>query len=88
MNMYATPREGTYNYKSPNFNGSFNLQQVKVAVLGESEKQYLIRLTLPVGNHRQNDQMKVRKSNVRLHGMNDRPSVRSTYDYSAAFWNE
>lgn len=87
MNMYATPKEGTYNYKSPNFDGTFNLQQVKVAVLGESEKQYLIRLVLPVGNHRQNDQMKVRKRNVRLHGMTDRPSARSTYDYSAAFWN-
>ena len=88
MKMYATPKEGTYDYKSPNFDGTFNLQQVKVAVLGESEKQYLIRLVLPVGNHRQNDQMKVRKHNVRLHGMADRPSVRSTYDYSAAFWNE
>lgn len=88
MNMYATPREGTYDYKSPNFDGTFNLQQVKVAVLGESEKQYLIRLILPVGNHRQNDQMKVRKRNVRLHGMTDRPSARRKYDYSAAFWNE
>jgi len=88
MNLYATPKEGTYNYKSPNFDGTFNLQQVKVAVLGESKKQYLIRLALPVGNHRQNDQMKVRKHNVRVHGMTDRPSVRSTYDYSAAYWNE
>lgn len=88
MNLYATPREGTYDYKSPNFDGTFRCQPVKVAVLGESEKQYLIRLILPVGNHRQNDQMKVRKHNVRVHGMTDRPSVRSTYDYSAAFWNE
>lgn len=88
MNLYATPKDGTYNYKSPNFDGTYNLQQVNVTVLGESEKQYLIKLKLPVGNHRQNDQMKVRKRNVRLHGMTDRPSVRSTYDYSAAFWNE
>jgi hypothetical protein len=88
MNMYATPKEGTYDYKSPNFDGTFNLQQVKVAVLGESEKQYLIRLTLPVGNHRPNDQMKVRKHNVRVHGMTNRPSDRRTYDYSAAFRNE
>lgn len=88
MNLYATPKDGTYNYKSPNFDGTYNLQQVKVAVLGESEKQYLIRLALPVGNHRQNDQMKVRKHNVRVHGMTGSPSVRRTYDYSAAFWNE
>ena len=88
MNMYTTPKEGSYSHKMPNFDGTFRVQQVKVAVLGESEKQYLIRLILPVGNHRQNDQMKVRKHNVRMHGMTDRPSVRRIYDYSAAFWNE
>lgn len=88
MDMYAAPIEGTYNYKTPNFDGTFRIQPVKVAVLGESEKQYLIRLSCPTGRHRQYDQMKVRKHNVRLHGMADRPSVRSTYDYSAAFWNE
>lgn len=87
MNMYATPKEGTYSYKTPNFDGTFNLQQVKVAVLGESEKQYLIRLYCPMGHHRPNDQMKVRKHNVRVHGMSERLSVRRTYDYSDAYWN-
>lgn len=89
MNLYATPKEGTYNYKSPNFDGTFNLQQVKVAVLGESEKQYLIRLILPVGNHRQNDQMKVRKHNVRVRGMFADKTKRSStvYDHSGAWWN-
>ena len=48
--MYTTPKEGTYSHKMPNFDGTFSVQQVKVAVLGESEKQYLIRLILPVGN--------------------------------------
>ncbi len=93
MNMYTTPKEGTYNYKSPIFDGTFSVQQVKVAVLGESEKQYLIRLIQPVGNHRQNDQMKVRKHNVRMPnkvtsglGPNDKP-VRE-YDYSDKFWNQ
>lgn len=42
MNMYTTPKEGTYSHKMPNFDGTFSVQQVKVAVLGESEKQYLI----------------------------------------------
>ena len=89
MDMYATPKEGTYNYKSPNFDGTFNVQQVKVAVLGESEKQYLIRLILPVGNHRQNDQMKVRKHNERMHGMIATATVskRPAYDLSGAWWN-
>ena len=89
MDMYTTPKEGTYSYKSPNFDGTFNVQQVKVAVLGESEKQYLIRLILPVGNHRQNDQMKVRKHNVRMHGMIATATVskRPAYDHSGAWWN-
>lgn len=87
MNMYATPREGTYNYKSPNFDGTFSVQQVKVAVLGESEKQYLIRLILPVGNHRQNDRMKVRKRNVRVHGTTAAESIPAIPDQSRAWWH-
>lgn len=87
--MYATPKEGTYDFKSMNFDGTFNLQQVKVAVLGESEKTYLIRLRLPVGNHRQNDQMKVHKHNVQMHGMIATATVskRPAYDHSGAWWN-
>lgn len=89
--MYATPKEGTYDYKQPNFDGTFRVQQVKVAVLGESEKQYLIRLILPVGNHRQNDQMKVRKHNVHLHGMIATATAtvrkRPAYDQSGAWWH-
>ena len=90
MNLYATPKEGTYNYKSPNFDGTFNVQQVKVAVLGESEKQYPIRLILPVGNHRQNDQMKVRKHNVRMHGMIATESIAAMQmpDYRNAWWHD
>ena len=89
MNMYTTPKEGTYSYKTPNFDGTFNVQQVKVAVLGESEKQYLIRLILPVGNHRQNDQIKVRKRNVQMHGMIATATVskRPACDHSGAWWN-
>ncbi len=89
MNIYATPKEDTYNYKSPNFDGTFSVQQVKVTVLGESEKQYLIRLILPVGNHRQNDQLKVRKHNVQMHGMFATATVskRPAYDHSGAWWN-
>ncbi len=83
MNMYAQPIDGTYQYKQPNFDGTFRCQPVKVAVLGESDKQYLIRLILPMGNHRQNDTIKVRKHNVRLHAM----TAKREYDYSSAYWN-
>ncbi len=87
MEMYAAPVEGTYSYKTPNFDGTFRCQPVKVAVIGESEKQYLIRLYFPMGNHRPNDQMKVKKHNVKLHGMIERTAHRREYDYSKAFWN-
>ncbi len=86
MKMYENPKQGTYNHKTPNFDGTFNLQQVKVDVLGESEKQYLIRLILPVGHHRQNDQMKVRKHNVRLHDMTAQSNYSKNIDYSKAYW--
>lgn len=90
MKMYTTPQEGTYSHKMPNFDGTFSVQQVKVAVLGESEKQYLIRLILPVGNHRQNDQMKVRKHNVRMHGMFATESIAAMQmpDYRNAWWHD
>lgn len=87
MNMYTMPKQGVYQYKAPNYDGTFRSQQVKVAVLGESEKTYLIRLMLPVGNHRQNDQLKVRKHNVRLHGMTSQAVCRREYDHSEAWWN-
>lgn len=67
MNMYATPVEGLYYHKTPRFNGTFNIQQVAVLVLGESAKQYRIRLRLPVGNLRQGHETSVSKHSVRIH---------------------
>ena len=84
MNMYATPVEGMYNYKTPRFDGTFNIQQVAVLVLGESAKRYMVRLRLPVGNLRQGHEMPVRKRNVRLHRPETEPKQ---YDYSDAWWN-
>jgi hypothetical protein len=83
MNMYATPVEGMYNYKTPRFDGTFNIQQVAVLVLGESAKRYMIRLRLPVGNLRQGHETAVSKRNVRLHRPAPKPKQ---YDYSDAWW--
>lgn len=83
MNMYATPVEGLYDYKTPRFNGTFNVRQVAVLVLGESAKQYKIRLRLPVGNLRQGHEAVVSKRNVRLHRPAPQPKQ---YDYSDAWW--
>lgn len=81
--MYATPVEGLYNYKTPRFDGTFNIRQVGVLVIGESAKQYRIRLRMPVGNLRQGHETVVSKHNVRIH----RPSKQQKeYDYSNEWW--
>lgn len=85
MNIYATPVEGMYNYKTPRFDGTFNIQQVAVLVLGESAKRYMIRLRLPVGNLRQGHETAVSKRNVRLHRPTPHPKE---YDYSDAWWQQ
>lgn len=84
MNMYTTPVDGLYNHKTPRYDGTFDVQQVGVMVLGESAKMYLVRLRLPVGNRRQGDELQVRKRNVRLRRPKAEPRE---YDYSEAWWN-
>ena len=42
MTTYATPMGGTYNYRTRNFNGSFNLFQIPCLVLGETAASYII----------------------------------------------
>lgn len=93
MNMWATPQEGIYIVKTPDFKGGFKIEQAKVKVLGENEKSMLIKLMCNVRGHRAGDQLKVRRHNVRMPnkvtsglGSNDKP-VRE-YDYSDKFWNQ
>lgn len=95
MNMYATPVEGIYTIKTPDFQGGFFIEKVKVKVLGETAKSLLIKLSCAVGNHRGGDCMTVRRRNVKMPqgmsmssgiGPKDKP-VRQ-YDYSGAFWNQ
>lgn len=82
--MYATPVEGTYRYKTPRYDGTFNVQQVAVLVLGESTRQYKIRLRLPVGRLLQGHEMAVHKNNVSVLRPKTQPTA---YDYSDAWWN-
>ena len=83
MEMYSMPVMATYDYKMPNYDGTFRSYLMKVEVLGESAKQYLIKLLTPVNGHRPHDTIRVRKHNVKLH-----PSDNARYDYSNAFWNK
>jgi len=84
MTLFATPIEGFYNHKTPRFDGSFNVEQVGVLVIGESEKMYIIRLRMPVGNLHQGHEMSVHKHNVKIHKPATHPKQ---YDYSNAWWN-
>lgn len=66
MNLYTAPVAGTYNYRTRNFNGSFNLFQVKVNIIGESLKSYLVEVLTPIAGHKRLSRLTVRKHNVFL----------------------
>ena len=85
MEMYAQPIVGTYDYKMPNFDGTFRSYLMKVEVLGESAKRYLIKLLCPINGHRPHDTIKVMKHNVKLEAPETEPRH---YDYSNAYWNK
>lgn len=84
MNMFATPLDGFYNLKTPRYDGTFNVQQAKVSVLGQNRTMYRIRLRQPVGNRRYGEEMLVRKHNVHVYRPTPEPKE---YDYSGAWWN-
>ena len=87
--MYATPISGSYSHRTPNYDGTFSEAVVAVDVLGESEKRYLVRLKMPVENHKQNEELWVRKHNVSVVAYVRREGVpEEKYDYSNAYWNK
>ncbi len=88
--MYDKAKDGSYTMKTPDFKGGYFEQTIKVWVIGESDKSYLIVPHCPVRGHRGGDQMKVRKHNVHVHGMSAPAVKRSarSYDYTNAFWND
>lgn len=64
MNLYTAPVAGTYNYRTRNFDGTFNLFQVKVNIIGESLKSYLVEVLTPIAGHKRLSRLTVRKHNV------------------------
>lgn len=85
MEMFATPRKGSYTARNRNFDGSFNTFYTSCEVMGESAKSYAIRLYVPIGQHKAREIIKVRKHNVRF---KDETPAASTHDYSGAWWND
>lgn len=95
MEMYATPREGIYTVRTPDYKGGFFVEQSKVWVLGEKGKSCLIQLRCNIRGHCCGDSLTVRKHNVRMPelvsvssgiGPNDKPIKQ--YDYTSAYWNK
>lgn len=84
MKIYDTPIAGLYNHKTPRYDGTFNVQQVGVFVIGESPKLYMIRLRLPVGNRHQGDELTVRKHNVIIPYQPQEPQQ---HDCTNAWWH-
>ena len=84
MNLYTAPVAGTYNYRTRNFNGSFNLFQIKVNIIGESLKSYLVEVLTPIAGHKRLSRLTVRKHNVRTAAS----AHKAAPDYTNAWWHE
>lgn len=83
MNLYTTPLQGGYTYRTRNFDGSFNQFHISVEVIGETTRSYLVRLLTPLEGHPVRSTMTVRKHNVKVHSHTRREQP----DCSNAWWN-
>lgn len=81
MEMFTTPRLGRYVARTRNFDGSFNEFNTSCLIFGESDRSYIISLSIPLNGHKPYERLTVRKHNVR---MKKQPVE---YDYSGAWWN-
>lgn len=80
MTTYATPIGGTYNYRTRNFNGTFNLFQIPCQVIGETGISYIIRTMRELCGVPKGHRMTVRKHNVHItdNGKGNRGNVDCT----------
>ena len=86
MEIYTTPKIGTYKAKVRRFDGTYDEYSVKCEVIGETGSSYIIKPRVPINGHPAHDRMTVRKRNVTFAGMM-RP-VKREHDYTAAWWND
>lgn len=85
MEIYATPKIGTYEAKVRRFDGTFDVYNVKCEVIGETDSSYIIKPRVPINGHPAHDRMTVRKHNVSFAGM--MRLAKREHDYSSAWWN-
>ncbi|MBR4197995.1 MAG: hypothetical protein IKQ94_04395 [Bacteroidales bacterium] len=91
-NTFAVPMSGTYNYRTRNFDGTFNLFQIPCLVLGETAASYIISTMRELCGLPKGHRMTVRKHNVFLKdaGASTSPATDkdNNIDYSNAWWHE
>lgn len=66
METYSTPKQGTYYFSVPNFDGTFRRYSTPVEVIAETEKSYQIVLKFPILGHCVGDKIWAVKKNVRV----------------------
>lgn len=66
METYSTPKQGTYYFSVPNFDGTFSRYSTPVEVIAETEKSYQIVLKFPILGHCVGDKIWAVKKNVRV----------------------
>ena len=66
METYSTPKQGTYYFSVPNFDGTFRRYSTPVEVIAETNKSYRAILKHPIRGHLVGDKIWVIKKNVHI----------------------
>lgn len=77
---WDVPLNGTYKEKVTNYDGTFQTFDIKVRVLGESEKSYWIHLLENTTKYKPYHEMAVRKKSVVI------PDLNKTIDKTVNYW--
>ena len=66
METYSTPKQGTYYFSVPNFDGTFSRYSTPVEVIAETNKSYRVILKYPILGHCVGDKIWALRKNVRV----------------------
>lgn len=66
METYSTPKQGTYYFSVPNFDGTFSRYFTPVEVIAETNKSYRVILKYPIRGHLVGDKIWALRKNVKI----------------------
>ena len=66
MEIYSTPKQGTYYFRVPNFDGTFRRYSTPVEVIAETNKSYRVILKYPIRGHLVGDKIWALRKNVKI----------------------